>query len=204
MSKACWKRVESSLYRFKLSLNVDSTFPLFSKMLNSVEARWTLCSTIVEHTHAHTRPQKSVYGFVYLDERDWFLVRLSFSQSKFAKVLILLLGQCLNSLNGLHTTVFLRSTFVQHPFNFCWTNVDQMLKPLKRAFRIINRVEVLKHLQRHYCASKWALSNNVFTCVIFIIVLHSRLIPVLHRLGYCEGKMRGENTSPPYMGIFQW
>ena len=32
--KKCWKLVESSLNRFKLSFKIDSTFPLFSKMLN--------------------------------------------------------------------------------------------------------------------------------------------------------------------------
>ena len=32
--KKCWKLVESSLNRFKLSFNIDSTCPLFPKMLN--------------------------------------------------------------------------------------------------------------------------------------------------------------------------
>ena len=45
----CWKRVESNLNRFKLSFNIDSTFPLLSKMLNGFEAVWTLRSTLVQH-----------------------------------------------------------------------------------------------------------------------------------------------------------
>ena len=44
------------------------------------------------------------------------------------EVLVLLLVQCWNRLNGLRTTLFLRPTFAKHPFNFCWTNVGQMLK----------------------------------------------------------------------------
>ena len=47
--KACWKRVESNLNRFKLSFNIHTTFPLLSKMLNGVEAVWTLRSTFVQH-----------------------------------------------------------------------------------------------------------------------------------------------------------
>ena len=47
--KACWKRVESNLNWLKLSLNIASTFLLFSKMLNGVEAVWTLHSTFVQH-----------------------------------------------------------------------------------------------------------------------------------------------------------
>ena len=39
MLKACWKHVESSLNRFKVSFNIDSIFPLFSKMLNG-PFRW--------------------------------------------------------------------------------------------------------------------------------------------------------------------
>ena len=46
-------------------------------------------------------------------------------------MLVLLLAQCWNRLNGPRTTLFLRPTFAQHPFNFCWTNVGQMLKPFK-------------------------------------------------------------------------
>ena len=34
--KKCWKLVESSLNRFKISFNIDSTFPMFSKMLNGL------------------------------------------------------------------------------------------------------------------------------------------------------------------------
>ena len=52
MLKACWKRVKSSLDWFKLSSNIDSIFPLFSKMLNGL-FRWfqclpNICSTFVE------------------------------------------------------------------------------------------------------------------------------------------------------------
>ena len=36
--EACQACVESSLNWFKLSFKIDSTFPLFSKMLNGVEA----------------------------------------------------------------------------------------------------------------------------------------------------------------------
>ena len=61
MLRACWKRVESSLNWFKLSFNIDSTFPLFSKMLNGVQKSFEhFCSTIVEHTHAHIRLQKTI------------------------------------------------------------------------------------------------------------------------------------------------
>ena len=67
-----------------------------------------------------------------LSRREWFLV-LSSSQSNYTKVLVLLLAQYCNRLNGLRTTLFLRPTFAQHPFNFCLTNVGQMLKPFKRA-----------------------------------------------------------------------
>ena len=37
-AKKCCKRFEPNLNRFKLSFNVHTTFPLFSKMLNGVEA----------------------------------------------------------------------------------------------------------------------------------------------------------------------
>ena len=53
-----------------------------------------------------------------MEERAWLLV-LSSSQSNFTKVWVLLLAQCWNHLNSLRTTLFLRPTFVQHPFNFC-------------------------------------------------------------------------------------
>ena len=33
MLKACWKRVESRLNRFKFSFNIDSTFPLSSRVV---------------------------------------------------------------------------------------------------------------------------------------------------------------------------
>ena len=81
----------------------------------------------VKHTHAHTRPQKSRYGEVYLDERDWFLV-LSSSQWNFVEVLVLLLAQWWNRLNGFRTILFLRPTFAKQPFNLCWTNVGQIVK----------------------------------------------------------------------------
>ena len=71
-------------------------------MSNGIEAGCTLCSTIVEHTHAHIRPQKSIWRS-YLDQRDCFLV-LSSSQSNFAKALVLLLAQCWNHSNGLRTS----------------------------------------------------------------------------------------------------
>ena len=48
MLKACWKRVESNLKWLKLSFNINSTFPLLSKMLDRVEAVWTLRSTFVQ------------------------------------------------------------------------------------------------------------------------------------------------------------
>ena len=44
----CWRRVESNLNPFKLSFNIHKTFHLFSKMLNGVEAVWTL-RTFVKH-----------------------------------------------------------------------------------------------------------------------------------------------------------
>ena len=43
--KSYWKRVESNLNLFKLTFNIDSSFPLLSKMLNGVE---TLSSTFVQ------------------------------------------------------------------------------------------------------------------------------------------------------------
>ena len=54
MLKACWKRVESNLNWFKLSCNIDSTFLLFLKILNGVEAVWTLpefniCPELAQH-----------------------------------------------------------------------------------------------------------------------------------------------------------
>ena len=79
--KQCWKLVEANLNCFKLSFNIDSTFPLLSQMLSGVEAVWTL-----------------------------------------------------------------RSTFAQHPFNVCWTNVGQILKPFKRAL-------ILKSFKIEKCTS---------------------------------------------------
>ena len=84
-----------------------------------------------------TPSRKSQYGVVYLDERVWSLV-LSSSQVNFAKLLVLCLVPCWNRLNCLRTTLFLHPTFSQHPFNFCRTNVGQMLKTFKRAFRFTN------------------------------------------------------------------
>ena len=43
--KACRKCVESNLNWFKVSFNIDSTFSLFSKMLNGIE---TVCPTSVQ------------------------------------------------------------------------------------------------------------------------------------------------------------
>ena len=49
MLKACWKRVGSNLNRFKLLFHLHTTFPLFSKMLNGVEAVWTFRPTFVQY-----------------------------------------------------------------------------------------------------------------------------------------------------------
>ena len=43
--KKCWKLVESNLNWYKLSFNIDSAFSFFLKMLNCVEAAWTLRSS---------------------------------------------------------------------------------------------------------------------------------------------------------------
>ena len=57
-------------------------------MLNGVEAVSPLCSTIVEHTHAHIRPQKLTWRS--LSGRERLFLVLKSSQSNFAKVLLLL------------------------------------------------------------------------------------------------------------------
>ena len=49
MLKACWKRVESNLNRFKLSLNIHTTYPLLSKTLNDVDAVWIRRPTFAQN-----------------------------------------------------------------------------------------------------------------------------------------------------------
>ena len=133
MLKACWKRVESSLNRFKLSRNVDSNFPFLSK---NVEWCWSRLNTLFNNcrTHAcsHQAAKVNMAWFMdetRLDERDWFLV-LSSSQSNFAKVLFLLLAQCWNRFNGLRTTFCvqhlpnIRSTFIERMLVKCWNRLN--------------------------------------------------------------------------------
>ena len=47
--KISCKLVEPNLNWFKLSFNIHTTFPFFSKMLNGVEAVWTLYSTFAQY-----------------------------------------------------------------------------------------------------------------------------------------------------------
>ena len=145
MLKGCWKRVESSLNGFKLSFNIDSTFPLFSKMLNGAEAVWTLSNNC--RTHACS-PQTAKVNIHYLRNpithlyyppkllRNHCLQFLlghesSSSKSNFAKVLVLLLAQCWRNVGAMferppHNYVFASNicpTSVQLLMNECWSNV---------------------------------------------------------------------------------
>ena len=59
-------------------------------------------------------------------------------------------------LNGVEAIWTLRSTFAQHPFNFCWTNGDQMLEPFIRALRFWFKPDktilTLEHLRTSNCS----------------------------------------------------
>ena len=122
------------LTRFKLSFDIDSTFPLFLKMLNGVEALWTLWSAIVENTHAQIRSQKSIWRSfsgrerlvssckflaIKFREKCWFFCSRNVGTVWTASAQ---LRFCVQHLPNI------RSTFVERKLVKCWNRLNGPLQ----------------------------------------------------------------------------